>query len=210
MTGTVYTETVVHLAPEAFAKDVPYQVVIVSLEDGSRVTGRMLGEGVAEYISRTRQIRVGPEHVSIVPGGKPIIFFPILALIEPGDEVIYPNPGFPIYESMIRFSGARPVPIPLREDRGFSFDLGVLEKSISPKTKMLILNSPQNPTGGIIPPEDIRAIADLVRDRDLLVLSDEIYSRIYYGEPPASIASLPGMLEKTIILDGMIPPVGFC
>src|SRR5437016_5469356 len=161
-----------------------------------------LREVVAEYISRTRQIRVGPEHVSIVPGGKPIIFFPILALIEPGDEVIYPNPGFPIYESMIRFSGARPVPIPLLEDRGFSFDLGVLEKSISPKTKMLILNSPQNPTGGIIPPEDIRAIADLVRDRDLLVLSDEIYSRIYYGEPPASIASLPGMLEKTIILDG--------
>jgi len=178
-----------------------------ALDEGYRHYGPTQGlpelrEVVAEYISRTRQIRVGPEHVSIVPGGKPIIFFPILALIEPGDEVIYPNPGFPIYESMIRFSGARPVPIPLLEDRGFSFDLGVLEKSISPKTKMLILNSPQNPTGGIIPPEDIRAIADLVRDRDLLVLSDEIYSRIYYGEPPASIASLPGMLEKTIILDG--------
>jgi aspartate aminotransferase len=161
-----------------------------------------LREAVAEYVSRTRKIRVGPENVSIVPGGKPIIFFPILALIEPGDEVIYPNPGFPIYESMIRFSGARPVPIPLLEDRGFSFDLDVLEKSISSKTKMLILNSPQNPTGGVIPPEDIRAIVDLVRDRDLMVLSDEIYSRIYYGEPPASIASLPGMLRKTIILDG--------
>jgi aspartate aminotransferase len=162
-----------------------------------------LRESIARYISRTRGIRVGPEHVSIVPGGKPIIFFPILALIEQGDEVIYPNPGFPIYESMIRFSGGVPVPIPLVEDRGFSFDLDTLRKRLSPKTKLLILNSPQNPTGGLIPPEDMHAIADLVRDRDLMVLSDEIYSRIYYGsEAPVSIASLPGMLEKTIILDG--------
>ncbi|HUI78439.1 MAG TPA: pyridoxal phosphate-dependent aminotransferase [Bryobacteraceae bacterium] len=162
-----------------------------------------LRESIARYVSRTRGIHVGPEHVSVVPGGKPIIFFPILALIEPGDEVIYPNPGFPIYESMIRFSGGVPVPIPLVEERGFSFDLDTLRKRLSPKTKLLILNSPQNPTGGLIPPEDIHAIADLVRDRDLMVLSDEIYSRIYYGnEPPVSIASLPGMLEKTIILDG--------
>jgi len=161
-----------------------------------------LRETVARYISRTRQIQVGPEHVSIVPGGKPIIFFPMLALIEAGDEVIYPNPGFPIYESMIRFSGGVPVAVPLVEERGFSFDLDVLRDRLSPKTKMLVLNSPQNPTGGLIPPEDISAIADLVRDRDLMVLSDEIYSRIYYDKPPVSIASLPGMLEKTIILDG--------
>jgi aspartate/methionine/tyrosine aminotransferase len=127
----------------------------------------------------------------------------MLALIESGDEVIYPDPGFPIYESMIRFSGGVPVPIPLIEERGFSFDLDVLRKSLSTKTKLLVLNSPQNPTGGLIPPDDIRHIADMVRDRDLMVLSDEIYSRIYYGsEPPVSIASLPGMLEKTIILDG--------
>jgi aspartate aminotransferase len=161
-----------------------------------------LRESVARYVSATRDIRLGPEHVSIVPGGKPIIFFPMLALIEPGDEVIYPDPGFPIYASMIRFSGGVPVPIPLIEERGFSFDLDLLRKRLSPKTKMLVLNSPQNPTGGMIPAEDIRAIADLVRDRDLMVLSDEIYSRIYYGEAPVSIASLPGMLEKTIILDG--------
>ncbi len=162
-----------------------------------------LRESIARYISRTRGIHVGPEHVSVVPGGKPIIFFPILALIEPGDEVIYPNPGFPIYESMIRFSGGVPVPIPLVEERGFSFDLDTLRRRLSPKTKLLILNSPQNPTGGLIPPEDIHTIADLVRDRDLMVLSDEIYSRIYYGnEAPVSIASLPGMLEKTILLDG--------
>src|SRR3989454_10443802 len=161
-----------------------------------------LRESVARYVSTTRNIHVGPQHVSIVPGGKPIIFFPMLALVEPGDEVIYPDPGFPIYASMIRFSGGVPVPIPLVEERGFSFDLDLLRKRLSPKTKMLVLNSPQNPTGGMIPPEDIRAIADLVRDRDLMVLSDEIYSRIYYGEAPVSIASLPGMLEKTIILDG--------
>jgi aspartate/methionine/tyrosine aminotransferase len=161
-----------------------------------------LREAIASYICRTRGIRVGAEQVCVVPGGKPIIFFPLMALLEPGDEVIYPNPGFPIYESMINFLGAKPVPIPLVEDRGFSFDLNVLADSLSPKTKMLILNSPHNPTGGVIPAADVRAIADLVRDRDLVILSDEIYTRIYFDEEPLSISTLPGMLEKTIILDG--------
>ncbi len=161
-----------------------------------------LREAIAAYICRTRGIRVGAEHVCVVPGGKPIIFFPLMALLEPGDEVIYPNPGFPIYESMINFLGAKPVPIPLVEDRGFSFDLNVLKDSLSPKTKMLILNSPHNPTGGVIPAADVRAIADMVRDRDLVILSDEIYTRIYFDEEPLSITTLPGMLEKTIILDG--------
>jgi aspartate aminotransferase len=161
-----------------------------------------LRETIAEYVSRTRGIQVGPERVSVVPGGKPIIFFPMLALLEPGDEVIYPNPGFPIYESMIRFLGAKPVPIPLLEDRNFSFDLNLLCDKLTDRTKMLVLNSPQNPTGGVIPPDDIAEIAAMVCDRDLLVLSDEIYSRIYYGEPPVSISRCPGMLDKTIILDG--------
>jgi len=161
-----------------------------------------LREAVAAYISRTRGIRVGPERVAVVPGGKPIIFFPMLALLEPGDEVIYPNPGFPIYESMIRFLGAAPVPMPLVEERGFAMDLNLLRDRLNDRTRMLILNSPQNPTGGVIPREDLGAIAEMVRDRDLMVLSDEIYSRIYYGEPPASIARFPGMLEKTILLDG--------
>jgi aspartate/methionine/tyrosine aminotransferase len=161
-----------------------------------------LREAIASYICRTRGIRVGAEHVCVVPGGKPIIFFPLMALLEPGDEVIYPNPGFPIYESMINFLGAKPVPIPLVEDRGFSFDLNVFKDSLSPKTKMVILNSPHNPTGGVIPAADVRAIADMVRDRDLVVLSDEIYTRIYFDEEPLSITTLPGMLEKTIILDG--------
>ena len=154
-----------------------------------------LRASIASYIGRTRDVRVGPEHVSVVPGGKPMIFFPMLALLEPGDEVIYPNPGFPIYESMIDFLGAKAVPVP-------QGDLNVLRERLSDRTKLLILNSPHNPTGGVIPADDIGAIAEMVRDRDLIVLSDEIYSRIYFGEPPVSIASLPGMLEKTIILDG--------
>ena len=178
-----------------------------ALDEGWTHYGPTLGlpdlrEAIAGYICRTRGIQVSPDHVCVAPGGKPIIFFPMLALLEPGDEVIYPNPGFPVYESMINFLGATPVPIPLVEDRGFSFDLDLLARKLSAKTKLLILNSPHNPTGGVIPADDIRAIAGLVRDRDLIVLSDEIYSRIYFDEPPLSIATLPGMLDKTIILDG--------
>jgi len=162
-----------------------------------------LREQIAARVSRSRGIPVGPQHVSVVPGGKPIIFFPMMALLEPGDEVIYPNPGFPIYESMIRFLGARPVPMPLEESRGFSFDLNLFRDRLSDRTKMVILNSPQNPTGGVIPRADIAAIAGMLRDRDVMVLSDEIYSETHYcDEAPASIASYPGMLEKTIILDG--------
>src|SRR5258706_5040618 len=161
-----------------------------------------LRTSIARYISRTRDIEVGPEHVCVVPGGKPIIFLPMMAVLEEGDEVIYPNPGFPIYESMIRYLGATPVPVPLIEERGFSFDLDMFFSKLSSRTKMVVLNSPHNPTGGVIPAADIRAIAGMLRDRDVLILSDEIYSRIYFGEPPLSIASLPGMLEKTIILDG--------
>ena len=162
-----------------------------------------LREAIAGYISKSRGIQVGPQHVSVVPGGKPIIFFPMMALLEPGDEVIYPNPGFPIYESMINFLGATPVPMPLEEARGFSFDLNLFRDRLSDRTKMVVLNSPQNPTGGTIPAADLKQIADMLRDRDVIVLSDEIYSRISYtDEPPVSIASFPGMLEKTIILDG--------
>ena len=161
-----------------------------------------LREAIAAQISRTRGIQVGPQHVSVVPGGKPIIFFPMMALLEPGDEVIYPNPGFPIYESMIRFLGATPVPMPLEESRNFSFDLNLFRDRLSDRTKMVVINSPQNPTGGVIPAQDLAAMAGMLRDRDVMVLSDEIYSEIYYGEPPVSIASFPGMLEKTIILDG--------
>jgi len=161
-----------------------------------------LREVIAAYISRTRGIKVGPERVCVVPGGKPIMFFSMMALLDADDEVIYPNPGFPIYESMINFLGAKPVPIPLIEDRGFSFDMETFEKRLSNRTKMVILVSPANPTGGLFPPEDIARMAKLLRDRDLIVLSDEIYSRIIYEGEPGSIASHEGMLDKTIILDG--------
>ncbi|HYO84682.1 MAG TPA: pyridoxal phosphate-dependent aminotransferase [Bryobacteraceae bacterium] len=161
-----------------------------------------LREAIAQHISETRGITVGPQHVCVVPGGKPIIFFPLLALIEDGDEVIYPNPGFPIYESMIRYAGGVPVPIPLVEDRGFCFDLDVFRSRLSDRTKLVILNSPQNPTGGLICREDIAEMARLLADRDVMVLSDEIYWRIVYDQSPVSIASFPGMLERTIILDG--------
>jgi aspartate/methionine/tyrosine aminotransferase len=179
-----------------------------ALDDGWTHYGPTLGQpdlraAIAETVSRTRGISVGPQNVSVVPGGKPIIFFPMLALLEPGDEVTYPNPGFPIYESMIRFLGATPVPMPLEESRGFSFDLNLFRDRLSDRTKMVVLNSPQNPTGGVIPREDLAEIARMLADRDVIILSDEIYSRISYGtEPPASITEFPGMLEKTIILDG--------
>jgi len=162
-----------------------------------------LRESIARYISRTHRISVDAKEVCVVPGAKPMLFFPMLALLEPGDEVLYPDPGFPIYRSMIQFLEAKPVPVPLVEERGFSLDVQYVRDHITDRTRLLILNSPQNPTGGIIPESDIRSIADLVRDRDMMVLSDEIYSRLYYGDtPPFSIASLPGMREKTIILDG--------
>lgn len=158
---------------------------------------------IARYISKTRGIEVGPERVCIVPGAKPIMYFSIIALLAPGDEAIYPNPAFPIYESMIKFQGATPVPIPLIEDRGWGFDMDVLESKLTSKTKLIILNSPANPTGGIIPPEDIKRLAEICKDRDVIVLSDEIYSRIVYdGGFPASVSQYPWMLDKTIILDG--------
>jgi aspartate/methionine/tyrosine aminotransferase len=161
-----------------------------------------LRESIARYIARTRGLTVDPAGVCVVPGAKPIMFFTMLALIEPGDEVIYPDPGFPIYESMVRYTGAVPVPIPLVESRGFSFDLDIFRSKLSGKTRMVILNSPENPTGGTIPPEDMAQIAAMLRDRDVMVLSDEIYTRLCYDTQPVSIATFEGMQEKTIILDG--------
>ena len=161
-----------------------------------------LREAIAEQVSASRGIQVTPEQVVVVPGAKPILFFTMLALLEPGDEVLYPNPGFPIYESMIRYLGAQPKPFRLSEERGFSLDLNSLADQLSDRTRLLILNSPHNPTGGIIPEEDLREIARLCAGRDLVVLSDEVYSRIIYEGRHYSIASFPGMGEKTIVLDG--------
>jgi aspartate/methionine/tyrosine aminotransferase len=161
-----------------------------------------LREGIAQHIGETRGISVSPDEVVVTPGAKPIMFFAIMALVNRGDEVVYPNPGFPIYESVINFVGGVPVPIPLLEETGFGFDLAELERRVSRKTKLLIINSPENPTGGVLAPDDIGRIADLARHYRVPVLSDEIYRRFLYEGRFASIASLPGMKPQTIILDG--------
>ncbi len=161
-----------------------------------------LRQAIAGDVAKSRGIKVSPDEVVVVPGGKPIIFFTMLALIEEGDEVIYPNPGFPIYESMINFLGAKPVPIAIREDRDFSLDVNELKGLISDRTKLIIINSPHNPTGGVMAPGDIKDIAAAIGDRDIMVLSDEIYGRLLFEGEQYSIASVPGMKERTIILDG--------
>ena len=162
----------------------------------------MLREAIAEHVSQSRHVRVAPEEVVVVPGGKPIIFFAMLALVEEGDEVIYPNPGFPIYESMIEFLGGHLVPIRLREETGFGLDVNELADKITARTKLIILNSPQNPTGGILEEQDVRQIARAIGDREIMVLSDEIYSRLIFEGKHFSILSLPEMRERTILLDG--------
>ncbi|MCX5970722.1 MAG: pyridoxal phosphate-dependent aminotransferase, partial [Coprothermobacterota bacterium] len=159
-------------------------------------------QAVAEHVARSRAIPVAAEEVIITPGAKPILFFLPLACLEPGDEAIYPDPGFPTYQSMIRFTGARPVPIALHEELDFRLDVDELRRLITPKTKMIILNSPHNPTGGVLSQEDLEGIAEAVRGRNLVVLADEIYSRILYDRKHHSLASLPGMKEQVVILDG--------
>ncbi|MEW5979541.1 MAG: pyridoxal phosphate-dependent aminotransferase [Acidobacteriota bacterium] len=161
-----------------------------------------LRQAIAGEVSRTRGISVDPDWVLVTPGAKPIMFYLILSLVNEGDEVLYPNPGFPIYESMIRFVGGKPVPLPLLEEVDFRFDIAEFRSKISAKTKLIILNSPQNPTGGVLEAEDLRAIAEVAVERDIVVLSDEIYSRILYEGQHFSIAALPGMQERTVILDG--------
>jgi len=161
-----------------------------------------LRQAIAEYVSRTRKVPVSSDEVVVVPGGKPIIFFTILALIESGDEVLYPNPGFPIYESMVNYSVGKGIPIPLREERDFSVDVKELASLITDHTRLIILNSPHNPTGGVLTRKDIFEITEAIGDRNILVLSDEIYSRLIYDGEPFSIMSIPGFKDRTILLDG--------
>ncbi len=161
-----------------------------------------LREVIAQYVSETRRVNVTPDEVVVVPGGKPIIFFSVLALAEEGDEIIYPNPGFPIYESMINYVGAKAVPIRLREELDFRLDVDELASLINDRTKLIILNSPQNPTGGVLTKDDIAAIARAIGDRNIMVLSDEIYSRLIFEGEHHSIMSVDGMKERTILLDG--------
>jgi aspartate/methionine/tyrosine aminotransferase len=162
-----------------------------------------LRQAIAEHISKTRNLDVTPEEVVVTPGGKPIMFFSILALVNPGEEILYPNPGFPVYESLINFVGAKPIPMPLKEENDFSLDPEYVKEKITRKTKMIILNSPENPTGGVLSREDLKGIADSIAGRkDIFVLSDEIYSRIIFEGKHESITQFSGMKDQTILLDG--------
>lgn len=161
-----------------------------------------LREHIAQEVSNTRDISVKSDNVVVTPGGKPIMFFVMLALINPGDEVLYPNPGFPIYESMINFVGGVPVPMRLHESRGFSIDVDEISNQITDKTRLMIINSPNNPCGSVIPEQDMITLAELAIANDIVVLSDEIYIRFLYEGCHISIASFPGMKDRTIILDG--------
>jgi aspartate aminotransferase len=201
---------VVHLEVGEPDFDTPANIIdaaIVALKSGYTHYGPAAGlpelrQAIAHEISSTRGLEVKPSEVVVTPGAKPIMFFIILALAEAGDEAMYPNPGFPIYESMINFVGATPVPIPLREERDFCFDLDEFRSKVSDKTKLIILNSPQNPTGSVLCRDDLAEIAKIAVERDIMVLADEIYNRILYEGEHVSIATFLGMKERTIILDG--------
>jgi aspartate/methionine/tyrosine aminotransferase len=203
-------KNIIHLEIGEPDMDTPLNVVnagVNALREGYTHYGPAAGlpelrEALAAEVGASRGIKVTPEEVVVVPGGKPIIFFSILALVDVGDEVIYPNPGFPIYESMINFVNGRPVPIQLREERDFRLDVDQLAGLITDRTKLIILNSPHNPTGGIITKSDVEDIARAIGDRDIMVLSDEIYSRLQFHGEPYSIASIDGFKDRTIILSG--------
>ena len=178
-----------------------------ALDDGWTHYGPPLGQpqlraAIAHDSTMRRGFTVDPANVVVTPGAKPIMFYALLALIDAGDEVIYPEPGFPIYESMTRYAGGTPVPLPLREENDFRLDPAELRALVTPRTKLIIFNSPHNPTGSVLSRADIEAIADIARERDVMLLADEIYGRGVYEGEQISVASLPGMAERTIILDG--------
>lgn len=202
---------IVHLEIGEPDFDTPKHIVeaaITALNDGYTHYGPSAGlpevrQAIIDEVNRSRGLKLGPHHVVVTPGAKPILFFTALAVIETDDEVIYPDPGFPIYESVINFVGGRPVPISLRETNDFQMDIDELRSLITPRTRMIILNSPGNPTGGVLSHEQLEAIAELALKHDLLVLSDEIYGRIVYEDTQESITQFDGMGDRTIILDGL-------
>jgi aspartate/methionine/tyrosine aminotransferase len=203
-------KNIIHLQLGEPDFDTPRNIVdaaVEALRSGWTHYGPAAGDpelraAISAYIARSRDAHYTPEQVIVTPGGKPIMFYLMLALLESGDEAIYPDPGFPIYRSMIEFSGAKAVPLPLREEHQFRLDVEELAGLITPRTRLLIINSPANPTGGVIGREEIEAIAELATRHDLIVLADEIYSELLYDGDHVSLASLPGMAERTVILDG--------
>lgn len=201
---------IIHLEigePDFATPDNVVKAGVDALEGGDTHYGPSPGfpavrDRIAAEVSDTRGISVTGENVVITPGGKPIMFFTMLALVDPGDEVLYPNPGFPIYESMIRFTGGVPVPMKLQESLDFNINIEEVAGQITDKTKLMVINSPNNPCGSVIAEEDLKALAGLAREHDIIVLSDEIYIRFLYEGEHHSISAFPGMRERTIILDG--------
>ena len=204
-------KSIVHLEIGEPDFDTPQNIIDAAknaLDNGFTHYGPSAGlpearQAIADYIKRTRGTEYSASEIVVTPGAKPILFYGIMAVVDKGDEVIYPNPGFPIYESVINFLEAVPIPLPLKEEKEFRFDLADLEARITPKTRMVIINTPQNPTGGILTHDDLKRIAELAVQHDFIVLSDEIYSQITYdGFVHESITQFPGMKERTILLDG--------
>jgi aspartate aminotransferase len=203
-------KSVIHLEIGEPDFDTPAHITeaaIEALKGGATHYGPSAGlpelrQAIAEDSTARRGIRATPEMVVVTPGGKPVMFYTILALIDPGDEVLYPNPGFPIYESMIKYIGGIPIPVRLLEDRAFELDVDQLVNRVGPKTRLIVINSPHNPTGGAIPEAGLRAIAEVAVRHGIPVLSDEIYSELLYEGRHASIAAIPGMEPHAIVLDG--------
>jgi|TARA_B100001964_G_scaffold177122_1_gene195181 aspartate/methionine/tyrosine aminotransferase len=179
-----------------------------ALDDGFTHYGPSAGqlelrESIAKHQTERQGYKVSADNVIVTPGGKPVMFFTIMALIEEGDEVIYPNPGFPIYESMIRYMGGTPVPMQLNEETGYNADIDDLKSLVTPRTKLMIVNSPNNPCGSVIPETDLKRIAEIALENDIVVMADEIYKDMYYGDQEhVSITKFPGMRDRTVILDG--------
>ena len=203
-------KSVVHMQIGEPDFDTPAHITaaaIAALEQGWTHYGPAQGdpqlrEAISSYIATSRHAQYGADQVLVTPGGKPIMFFAMLALLQPGDEAIYPDPGFPIYRSMIEFTGAKAVAAVLREEHEFRLDIDELRSLVTPRTRLLIINSPGNPCGNVFTREDIEEIAAIAQEHDLIVLADEIYSELLYEGDHVSIASLPGMAERTILLDG--------
>ncbi len=201
---------VIHLEVGEPDFDTPSNVIgagVEALQSGWTHYGPTAGDAelrqaITTYINGSRNLNYTPDQVVVTPGGKPVMFFLILALLQAGDEAIFPDPGFPIYKSMIDFTGATAVPIPLREENGFGLDVDELESLINDKTRLLIINSPANPTGGVLSKEQLERIAQLAVEHDLIVMADEIYAELIYDGEHTSIATFPGMAERTVILDG--------
>lgn len=209
---------VVHLEigePDFATPDNIVEAAVAALHQGHTHYTQAAGipevrRSLAGFVGRRTGVEVDPDEIVLTPGSKNVLLFTLLSCVEAGEEVLYPDPGYPVYESLVRFIGAVPVPVPLTEAHEFRIDMEQLEGLITPRTRMLIVNSPQNPTGGVLTADDVAAVARIAQEHDLLVVSDEIYSQIVYDRPHTSLFAQPGMRERTVLMDGMSKAYAMC